>query len=134
MINILKGSANTVVLTLTEKQTIDPCDFLFQFTNQMTGEKKIFSAADTSLEVGRYNQFTITENATEDFYNATVELEKGFWKYEVYEMTPTSPANLDPDDAISTLELGKVYVYDNVSDQPAEFEADFEKDVKQWNG
>ena len=121
-------------MTLLEKQTIDPCDYLFEFINQMTGQKKIFSGTDTSTAVGRYNQFTITENTTEDLYNSTVSLEKGFWKYTIYEMTVVSPANLDPEDALGTLELGKVYVYDETSVQPAEFDSTFEKDTPQWNG
>lgn len=111
MLYIIKNTANNVVLTLTEKQTIATPDWLFEFTNETTGEVKLFTAPDISPATLRYNQFTITETTTEDLYAGNVELDPtGYWLYNIYEMNPTSPVDLDPVNAVTLVEQGKVLV------------------------
>lgn len=108
MILITKSSANPVVLTLNEKTTLASPTFLFRFVNDTSKKEKAFIAADTSSFKYRYNQFTITEDATEDTLNGTVSLSEGFWNYYVYEQSSTT--NLDYTQASTLLERGKVKV------------------------
>jgi hypothetical protein len=110
MIRINKGQVNDVILTLTEKATITNPDYLFKFFHQLTGEIKIFAASDLSTSTIRYNEFDIEETSTEDLYIGKVELKEGFHQYTIYEMTQASPADLDPDNAIGIVEVGKVLV------------------------
>ena len=108
---INKTSTNTCIFTLTEKCTISTHDFLFKFTNNTTGDSKIFSATDISPAVDRYNEFVITESGTENLYNGTVFLSPvGQWHYEVFEMTQASPPSLDPSIALATVETGRLLV------------------------
>lgn len=132
MILIERSSDNNVVLTLTELLNTSPVledyTFLFEFTNDMTGEVKLFTAEDTSPATTRYNRFTITESDTEDHYNGTVKLSPaGYWSYTVYEMEGASPPNLDPEDAVATLETGKVLVTETESADSV-FDDDDDKD------
>lgn len=115
MIYIAKNTSNTVVLTLNEKQTLTNPDFLFEFVHDDTGEQKLFTTNDLSSYTDRFNKFTITDNTTEDEYNGTMDFQKGFHHYTIYEMTQGSPNDLDPDNAVSTLETGKVYVEDTTN-------------------
>ncbi len=133
MITINKNQSNTVVLTLTEKATIDPYTVLFEFVHQMTGEIKLFTAADISTAIGRYNEFDIIETATEDLYDGRVELKVGFHKYTIYEMTPISPADLDPTNAVGILETGKVLVIGTAT-APDYFDNSYVKDTPTYQG
>lgn len=109
MIVINRGQANTVILSLKEKQTLSSPVFLFVFKNDLTRQTKKFIAADVSSYTDRYNQFTITESNTESVLAGTVQLKPtGFWSYWVYEQTSTT--NLEPSQATTELETGKVNV------------------------
>lgn len=109
MIVINRGQANTVVLSLKEKQTLSSPVFLFVFKNDLTRQTKKFIAADISSYTDRYNQFTITESDSESVLTGTVQLKPtGFWSYWVYEQTSTT--NLEPSQATTELETGKVNV------------------------
>lgn len=111
MILINKNTLNKVALTLTEKQTISNPDYLFEFINDITGTIKIFSATDISTATSRYNYFNIIDNVIENEYNATMNFTPvGYWKYTIYEMEKTSPVDLNPSNALSVLETGKVLV------------------------
>ena len=115
MIFIKRNTTNKVVLTLNELITISPYDVLFKFSNETTGEIKLFTATDISPATERYNEFSIVENVTENLYNGIVSLDPvGYWSYIIYEMAPSSPVSLDPTNAISILEIGKVLVDDNI--------------------
>ena len=112
MIYLTKNQSNTVVLTLNEKATTTTYDVLFEFTNDMKGEgsKILFTADDTSITPFRFNQFTIEETTSENYYQGKVELIEGTWTYKVYEMPSASPKSLDVDASVGVLEVGKVTV------------------------
>ena len=111
MININKGEANTVVLTLGENVTLSNPYFLFYFQNrQATEQQKYFNATDTSCDTERFNKFIITEDSTEDLDDGTVELKgEGQWNYIIYEVS--TPTEKDPNNATATLESGLVTVF-----------------------
>ena len=112
MILINKDSSNVRSFTLNELvEGSDPFDFLFSFTNDTTNQTVTFHATDISVATERYNQFDIIETTVEDLYNAEVTLSpEGYWSYIVYQMPQESPPNLNPDDAVKILEIGKVLV------------------------
>lgn len=111
MILINANQSNTVALTLNEKQPIANVDWLFEFTNDITGGIKLFTATDSSTATERYNLFTITDNMTENPYSGTMYFRPvGYWSYKIYAMTQSSPVNLDPLTAISMVESGKVLI------------------------
>lgn len=123
MIHIIKNTSRNISLTLNELATLTLFDVLFKFVNDTTGETKIFSAQDISPATERYNEFVIIENAIEDLYNGKVELSPvGYWSYTIYEMAVTSPPDLDPTNAISILETGKVLVQSNAASTDVEFD------------
>lgn len=110
MILINKNTSNTIVLTLNEKKTTLSCDVLFKFVNDLTGVTKLFTATDL-VNNYRYNEFTIIDDVTEDPYAGQMNFEgEGYWTYTIYQMPLLSPPSLDPDDAVKTLEEGKVFV------------------------
>lgn len=103
---IVRGQENRIVLTLTEKATTNNSEWIIQFTNDITGEIKVIGVVDVSEYQERANIFLITESDTENLSYATVKLIAGQWSYEAYEMAPSSPRNLDPDDALESCETG----------------------------
>ena len=74
---------------------------LFKFTNDMDNSVQYAYALKTDV-FPRYIAATFVYNATPNVYTGRVNLEAGFWKYEVYEVAfpegqPSSPtANLAP--------------------------------------
>lgn len=114
MIFIRQNTTNNVPLTLNELATISPFDVLFEFINDTTGDTKIFAAQDVSPATERYNRFNIIESTSENLYVGQVELaEVGYWSYTIYEMNVSSPPDLDPNNAIKVLEVGKALVVPN---------------------
>jgi hypothetical protein len=98
MITLQQNTVNSnIILTLSENVTLtgSPVYFLFRFIDETTNVEKIFSAADTSTNIERFNNFTITltgasfENLTGGTINLPVD---GKLKYEAYEMY--NPSNL----------------------------------------
>ena len=130
MILIKQNSSNNCVFTLNELITgTYSYDFLFQFTNDTTGEVKIFTANDISPATTRYNQFTIIENQTENLYNGTIHLDPvGYWSYEVFQMNQESPPNLSPTYSVGLLEIGKVLVQSQTQSVTTSFDLDEDKD------
>lgn len=127
MILIKQNSTNNVVLTLYEYATIYPFDVLFEFINDQTGETKYFTSTDLSPSTERYNQFNIIENTTENLLVGQVSLEPiGYWSYTIYEMPVASPPSIDPLNAISTMEVGKVFVIPNSVTETPTFDEDDE--------
>ena len=109
MISLVRDTANTVVVTLNEKATLNSPVFLFQFTNNETEESTTVIGTDVSSFKERYNKFTITESATEDRVNGTVKVRPdGIWNYTVYEQE--SLTNLDVTLATGIVETGRCYV------------------------
>jgi len=108
MILINKNSANTCILTLSERTTLTNAKYLFEFINDSTKENKTFLCADISTNKERCNEFIITENATENLLTGTVSLTIGDWKYNIYEQTSTT--NLVVANSGAKVENGKVEV------------------------
>lgn len=101
MIHLTKGETNTVILTLTEKQTLTSPNYLFRFTNRTTGAEVVFvktNASDTSAYKYRFNQFSII---TSGFFS---NQPSGEWLYYIYEQA--SPTNRDYTKATGLLEQG----------------------------
>lgn len=129
MILINKGQANTVVLTLSERTTITNPTYLFELINDNTNATKYFIAQDSSINKERFNEFTITENQTEDLLNGQVSLAYGDYKYNVYEQSSTT--NLDPTQAGWIVEIGRVNV---LSATPSAIEFSSATTVIEFNG
>ena len=108
MIYLQRGATNSVVMTLTEKSELNNPYFLFSFTNNTSGDEKLFNMVDISGYRRRYNRFELVETTSEDLPNGKVELEYGWGRYEVYESATQS---LDINDTTGRiLEQGKFYV------------------------
>lgn len=105
-------TAAVMILTLTEKVTVDTPYYLFVFTHVTTKDvvKFIKAEADDESEYpARYNQFTI--NAATVF----ADQQPGEWHYKAHEQA--SAVNLDPSLAGIILEDGKL-----ILDRSTEFE------------
>jgi len=109
MITITRGTANTIILTLTENVTISNPIFLFEFSNDQTRQTYTCIAADISDYTYRYNEFVITEKTSPNNLNGEISLPApGDYHYFVYQQTSTS--NLDPAQTQGLLETGKLTV------------------------
>lgn len=117
MILINKSQTNTVVLTLTEKVSIDNPSFLFEFRDDQTNVSQYFICADISAYVYRYNKFVITEKTSPNALAGEVYLRNhGFYNYIIRQQA--SSINLDPDLSGSIVETGKVKVMQAITDAP----------------
>ncbi len=109
MILITKASTNNVVLTLTEKVTINNPVFLFEFICDQTRDRFFFIADDVSEFTDRYNEFSIIEKLNPVALNGEISLVRaGFYSYKIREQE--SLTNLDPALSGSVVEVGKVKV------------------------
>lgn len=98
MLNIVKGEENELIVTATEKTTINNANYLFVFLHDVTKTQKAFILSDTSL-FPKYNIFTFTEGSDEDH-----TLNTGQHTYSVY--AQASNSNVDPDLADELVEQG----------------------------
>jgi len=108
VINILRNSANTVAVTLTERGTATY--YLFEFRSDTTETVVYCIAQDSSSFPNRFNKFTITEvgAGTPTPANGEVKLENdGQWRYYIY--ANSSSSNVDPT-GLAMLEEGIVKV------------------------
>lgn len=111
MINLRKSQINVVVLTLTEKTTIDNPTYLFEFKDNQTKAFTYFIAEDISEFKERFNKFSITEKTNPNNLIGEVELVlDGQYAYTVREQSSTT--NLDPLLSGAIVETGKVTVTD----------------------
>lgn len=88
MINLYSGE-NTVLLTLTERQTLTTPNYVFKFTHRVTNEEIVIfkkNAADMSAYKARYNKFTIDTTPFND---------DGQYEYIVYEVTGNTTDTTD---------------------------------------
>jgi len=98
LVKIAQGQANTVVVTASERKTIESPYWLLAFTSEVTNETNTCICANTSGYIDRYDKFTVTESGTEDRVNGTLSLKpEGIWTLKVYEQSSSS--NLDPANA-----------------------------------
>jgi hypothetical protein len=131
---IYKGQNNKIGVTLKEKQTLTLSDFVFKFTNDMTGKSVTCTSQDVSLYPDRINIFYIAENNTPDPINAVVSLNpSGMWTYEIYEVPQASPKILDISQSVAILETGILIVKD-IESIVNTFNTDEDKNNSTFNG
>ena len=131
---IYKGQNNKIGVTLKEKQTLTLSDFVFKFTNDMTGKSVTCTSQDVSLYPDRINIFYIAENNTPDPINAIVSLNpSGMWTYEIYEVPQASPKILDISQSVAILETGILIVKD-IESSVSTFNTDEDKNNSTFNG
>jgi hypothetical protein len=110
MIRLEQSTKNNIIVTLNEFTTISNPFYLFEFISDDTNDSKIFTCADISTNVSRYNEFKIilTTNS-EDLLNGFIKLPlKGYYTYNIY--SQVSATNLDLANITELVEVGKVYV------------------------
>lgn len=97
-----------MILTVTEKTTIENAFYLFELIEDQTGESSFLILNKNSSATCRFDSFTLTEPTDFDFER------DGFWSYVVYQQA--SDSNLDPLLAEGIVEKGRINVYsDTVS-------------------
>lgn len=103
---ITRGSNSTLIFTLNERRTLTSPYYLVRAESLITrAVKRFILASDLSGFQERFNQFTLTESASELLTSGTVELSPaGDWKYRIYEQA--SSTNLNEDAAGTLLEEG----------------------------
>ncbi len=117
MITINRDAINIVVLTLSEKTTIEDATYLFTFTNDQSNKVKSFIAIDISPNPIRYNRFDIIEDNTEDLENGVVKLDQlDSWSYTIREQA--SATNLVVANSGNIVEEGIVIVLDSSTEIP----------------
>lgn len=126
MIYLQRVISNPVVLTLDEKKTLPEAAYLFRFTNDTSGQSVVFTCPDLSNQPQRYNRFFIEAlqagDPNEDLYDGKPILNlTGYWTYQIGEIVPSSPQDLDWSNITSIVETGKVFVQNPDEDVPAEF-------------
>ena len=92
-----KNQVNSdIVLTLTEKTTIDNPTYLFGFESDQTKESYYCICQDlaTTEQKVRYNLFDITEGVNDPLNSSLVLGLQGRYHYFIYEQASTT--NLDP--------------------------------------
>ena len=95
MILLQENTSNIVVLTLTEKTTINAPTYLFRFVNKQTNVEYVCIQSDTSVFKSRYNKFTITtQTTTPNPLLGQLKLSLGD-EYEYYIYAQVSTTNLD---------------------------------------
>jgi hypothetical protein len=107
MLHLTKGNTDIIVVTLTEKCTINAPNYLWVCTSRTTNEvvKFIFLfASDITSASIRYNKFLFNTNSK--FANST----NGEWSYTVYQQASTT--NLDPTLAAGIIETGQLTLND----------------------
>lgn len=97
-------------MTLNELALNIQHDWLIEFTNDLSGEKKYFTPTDISPAPWRYNEFIITcEGLT------------GFSTYKAYEMPVMSPRSVDISLSYGICETGIVNIIDPAENIMPEF-------------
>ena len=108
MLRIERGSANPLIVTVSELTTIAaPIYYLFEFIEEQSDQKEYCILTDVSLSSSRYNEFSFTEGVDASLPYA------GFYTYRIYQQN--SAVNLNPANAQGLVEEGRAYVYDNES-------------------
>lgn len=109
MILINKLSVNTVVLTLSEKTTLDPVVYLFEFIKDGSpGTCVTFISQDVSVNKYRYNQFLIEDSPVSAPLTGKLDFEIGKYQYNIYEQSSTT--NLIVANSGGLVETGRVEV------------------------
>lgn len=98
MINIIKNTINNIFVTVTEKTTVSPANYLMSlYSNDNHSTKVIRFSGDSSTNPVRWNQFIIEEVplASENLEEAKVNLiQGGTYDYVIYETTGTTGTSI----------------------------------------
>ncbi|ASZ14508.1 hypothetical protein KTO58_01265 [Chitinophaga pendula] len=100
MIVLYRGEVAKVVVTVTEKTSIADAQYLFLFTNDLTGMSVAFIAANVSAYPIRYDEFLIDVDA---YFSAGKD---GFYTYRIFQQS--SIVNLEPEATAGLVEVGKM--------------------------
>lgn len=107
MLKIQRNQTSTLIVTVTELQTLAAPFWLFEFTHQQSFETVTCILDNISMGIGRYDEFVITDGVDLVFpYN-------GDYTYRIWEQQ--SDTNLDPLQAHSLCEEGLAHVYEIAS-------------------
>jgi hypothetical protein len=111
MLFINKNSANYLITTLTELQTLTGATyFLVNLNSQDSNIEYNVICSDVSSATTRYNKLVLIESTSENLTGSTITLPVGEYIYKVYEQI--SSTNLDPTISTSLLEQGLITVDD----------------------
>lgn len=115
---IVKGQVNTVALTLSQEANNNDSEWIIEFINVLSKQSKVVALYNISEYQERADIFEIEESDDEDVLNSIVSLTEGQYDYKVYEMAPSSPRNIDTNDAIELIKEDICIVADesNVED------------------
>lgn len=123
MVTIVKGTANTIDLTLNDKVTIDaPVYFLFRFIRDVAYSTPYQTCliTDTTLrQIDRYNRFILTEGTT-------ITLGQGQYTMEVYAQHNSSNTDYELADEKIYTDMAQVIGSSNVINETNEPEIDIE--------
>ncbi len=128
---IIKNTQNTIIVTLTEKQTLVAPDWVFELTHDLTGAKKLFTSIDISDYPGRHNKFLITDNPVEIPSAGQMDFLPGSYTYRIYEVPNASPVNIDISNGIEC-EAGTCTVI-GASNNVKAFDQDETKNTKAFD-
>lgn len=104
MLQLRESQANTITVTVTEKQTLSSPYYLIRFISEGQNVENSCIVTDSSSYPQRFNQFTVTESTTENRTAGTLTLVEGIHEYRIYEQS--SPTNLDWNNSTTLLEIG----------------------------
>lgn len=100
MIYLLQGVTQSVWLSLRESAPIGSTNsFLFQLTNDISGEVKSFRPTDLQPS-NKWSRFNFRVDAPENLNSGILDIAPGMWSLKVT-------------DGVTTLETGKVVVQEN---------------------
>ncbi len=105
---VLKNQSNTLILTLTEKITLTDPNFLIEIFSKQNHDSTIARlSGDSTTNITRFNDFTLTESPTEDLETGVVNLIPGEYNYFIWQ---TSASTLFLSAATSIVESGPLVV------------------------
>lgn len=112
MLQIARGTNNTIILTLNESKTLENPYYLMKMVSRDSRTTKTFIlSSDQSSYTDRFNKFVITESATEILTSGTVTLKPtGIWYWEVYEQLSSTNLNVNSADNQIPIESGQAKV------------------------
>jgi hypothetical protein len=92
---LIKGQANTVVVTLTENTTLNPVRYLLQLKNKNKLTLHYCLVTEISINLDRNNEFVVSETDTPTPANGQISLSAGDYIYTFYQMTPAQAAAIN---------------------------------------
>lgn len=104
MLRLERYQTSTLIVTVTEYQTLTAPYWLLEFTHEQSFESVTCILPNISTSTSRFDEFVI-----EDLVDVTF-LYAGFYTYRIFEQTSSS--NLDPDLADNLCEEGRAHVYE----------------------